>query len=104
MSTHTEATEFANAFLRRTGLNDTYSISSGLAEEVWDAAYDAFMWRSQPTLGIPTHEESAKDGMWRATAGTLSLAASPPIREVREVQDDAALDDNDGTFFGGGKL
>jgi hypothetical protein len=64
------------------------TIARGDAEYIWDLAYDAFMYRTLPSLAMASPPSAG-----------IALA---PVRDV--VQDDAAFDDTDGTFFGGGKL
>lgn len=82
---HELASAYATQVTKRLGLNDDMSIARGDAELVWDLAYDAFMYRTQP--GLPLMGEGKPD------RGGLT-----------QVEDDAADDDGDGTIFMGGRL
>lgn len=51
-SLHELACAFADEAVRRAEVEDSRSKDSGRAEFVWDLAYDAFLWRTQPTLPL----------------------------------------------------
>jgi len=89
MNMHELASAYATQVIKRLSLTDEMSIARGDAELVWDLAYDAFMYRTQPSLP--------------ALGGSLTKAAWD-IAKTTQIEDDAANDDGDGTLFMGGKL
>lgn len=84
-TTHELASAYATQLVKRLGLTDEMSVARGDAEMVWDLAYDAFMWRTQPSL-------------------PLVGGGKPGTGGLTQVEDDAADDDGDGTIFKGGRL
>jgi len=49
---HELASAYATQLVKRLGLTDEMSVARGDAEMVWDLAYDAFMYRTQPSLPL----------------------------------------------------
>ena len=49
---HDSAVAYADSMLRRLGFTDPRSVHSGEAEELWDIAYDAYMYRTLPALPV----------------------------------------------------
>jgi len=49
---HQEASLFADHILHKLELSDRLSREDGRAELAWDLAYDAFMYRSLPSLPL----------------------------------------------------
>lgn len=82
---HELAKAYATQVVVRLGLHDEMSVARGDAELVWDLAYDAFMYRTQPSLPLMGGGKPDKGGL-------------------TQVEDDAADDDGDGILFMGGKL
>jgi hypothetical protein len=87
---HDSAVAYADSMLRRLGFTDPRSVHSGEAEELWDLAYDAYMYRTLPSLGLLPSFGSPNGG-------------KPDRGGLTTVQTDNTNED-DGTYFSGGKL
>lgn len=63
---HDLASAYATQVVKRLNLNDDMSVARGDAELVWDLAYDAFMYRTRPTLSSNAKEDGTTflGGKW----------------------------------------